>query len=148
MNQRVVTGANGHLQVLLLDETVFTLGPNSDIVLDDFVYDPVTTSGKVAASVARGTFRFVTGKMHSASPDARVIKLPVDVLGIRGTDFEVQFQPGAPGYINLFKGELEIKPTSGAPATTIHGGQMVVIEPDGGLGAPEPLAQKKPTMKM
>jgi len=40
---RIVTGSDGHMQLLLLDETVFTIGPNSDIVVDEFVYDPDTS---------------------------------------------------------------------------------------------------------
>ncbi len=140
LNEHVYSGANGHMQVMLLDETVFTIGPDSDMVLDNFVYDPNTTTGKIAANVVKGTFRFVTGKMHSTDPDARKLKLTVGTIGIRGTDFEVQFQPGAPGYIKLFRGELEITPANAGAVFAMHGGQMVVIGPDEGFGAPGPLA--------
>ena len=143
LNERVVTGANGHMQVMLLDETVFTLGPNSDMVLDDFVYDPNTTMGKFAANLAKGTFRYVTGKMQSVYPEARKIKLPVGTIGIRGTDVEVQFQPGAPGYIKLFRGEVEVMPITGGSSISMNGGQMIVIGSDGGFGAPVPLNSKK-----
>jgi hypothetical protein len=143
LNERVVTGANGHMQVMLLDETVFTLGPNSDMIMDDYVYDPNTTMGKVAANLAKGTFRYVTGKMQSVYPEARKIKLPVGTIGIRGTDIEVQFQPGAPGYIKLFRGEVEIMPVTGGSSISMNGGQMIVIGSDGGFGAPVPLNSKK-----
>ena len=86
LNDHVTTDAAGHLQVMLLDETVFTLGPNSDMVLDEFVYDPNTSAGKVTASIAKGTFRFVSGKIaHNAATDNMKIKLPVGTMGIRGT---------------------------------------------------------------
>ena len=48
--------------------TIFTLGKNSDIVLDEFVYDPTTSLGKMTANVAKGTFRWVTGKIHGNQP--------------------------------------------------------------------------------
>ncbi|HOW89553.1 MAG TPA: hypothetical protein PL037_04665, partial [Elusimicrobiales bacterium] len=47
LNDHVITDGKGRLQVMLLDETVFTIGPNSDMVLDEFVYDPATSAGKV-----------------------------------------------------------------------------------------------------
>src|SRR4051812_4280236 len=63
LNDHVTTDAAGKLQVLLLDETVFTLGPGADMVLDEFVYNPDTHEGQVAARVTKGVFRFVTGKV-------------------------------------------------------------------------------------
>ena len=45
----VTTKADSRLQVMLLDETVFTVGPESDMVLDEFVYDPSTNAGKITA---------------------------------------------------------------------------------------------------
>src|ERR1700720_257293 len=69
LNDHVTTDAAGHLQVLLLDETVFTLGPDADMTLDEFVYDPKTSAGKVTAQVSKGAFRFVTGKVARAHPE-------------------------------------------------------------------------------
>ncbi|MFH2204472.1 MAG: FecR domain-containing protein [Elusimicrobiota bacterium] len=83
---RVTTDARGRMQVMLLDQTVFTLGPNTEIVLDDFVYDPVNTSAnKVSARVSKGVFRFVTGKIARQKPSSMKVKLPVGTIGIRGT---------------------------------------------------------------
>jgi len=76
--------------VLLLDETVFTIGSNSNIVLDEFVYDPFTGVGKVTASVTKGVLRFVTGKLGRKDPSTMNIKLPSGTLGIRGTIAAVQ----------------------------------------------------------
>lgn len=41
-NARIVTTAEGQVQMLFRDESAFTIGPNSDVVLDEFVYDPDT----------------------------------------------------------------------------------------------------------
>jgi hypothetical protein len=85
LNDHVTTDAAGRLQVLLLDETIFTLGPNSDMVLDDFVYDPKTSVGKVAASITKGTFRFVTGKVAAHDPEKMKLKVAVGTIGVRGS---------------------------------------------------------------
>ena len=85
LNDHVTTDAEGRLQVMLLDETVFTLGPDADMTLDEFVYDPKTSAGKVSAEVSKGAFRFVTGKVARANPSNMKVKLAVGTIGIRGT---------------------------------------------------------------
>lgn len=85
LNDHVTTDDKGRLQVMLLDETIFTLGPDSDMVLDEFVYDPATSAGKVTARVTKGVFRFVTGKIARKKPASMKVKLPVGTIGIRGT---------------------------------------------------------------
>jgi hypothetical protein len=85
LNDHVTTGPDGRLQLLLADQTTFTIGPNSDMVLDEFVYDPNTGAGKVSARILKGFFRFVTGKIAMARPSNMRVTLPVGTIGIRGT---------------------------------------------------------------
>lgn len=85
LGNEISSGHESGLQILLMDETVFTIGPNSSLTIDEFVYDPVTSIGKVTASVARGTFRFISGKVAGRSPRDMTVKLPNGVIGIRGT---------------------------------------------------------------
>ena len=85
LKDKVSTDAGGRMQVILLDETVFTIGPNTTMVMDEFVYDPATGAGKVSAQVTKGVFRFVTGKVARNAPSNMKVKLPVGVIGIRGT---------------------------------------------------------------
>jgi len=85
MGDEVKTDAAGHLQILLLDETVFTIGPNSTITLDKFVYDPKSHNGEIRASITQGVFRYVSGKIAAKNPDSVKVKLPSASLGFRGT---------------------------------------------------------------
>lgn len=61
MGDKIETGADGQLQILLLDQTVFTLGPLSTITVDEFLYDP--ENAKDNAGVVRGVFRAVSAKV-------------------------------------------------------------------------------------
>lgn len=81
----VKSDAKGRLQVLLKDETVFTMGPNAEMKLDEFVYDPASNQGKVSARMLSGAFRFVTGKIAAKDPGQMKVKLPTGTIGIRGT---------------------------------------------------------------
>lgn len=61
MGEQIIVGPNSRLQTVLPDDTVFTLGPDSDMKIDEFVYYPNSSAGKVTAQITKGFFRFVTG---------------------------------------------------------------------------------------
>ena len=85
---KIRTGSDGRIQIILADETVFTAGPNGEFVIDEFVYDPSDPSlGKITIGVDKGLFRYVTGKIAKKAPSRVNIKLPAGYIGIRGTDF-------------------------------------------------------------
>ena len=79
------SGPRSGMQILLLDQTTFTIGPDSAIVVDEFVYDPATSAGKISAKVAKGVFRFVTGKIAAKNPANVSVGLPAGNIGVRGT---------------------------------------------------------------
>jgi len=83
------------LQVLLVDETVFTVGPNCDMVIDEFIYDPKKNNNLLKVKVAKGMFRFTSGKISKSDTDAVSLETPVATLGIRGTIIEGLVGQGA-----------------------------------------------------
>jgi hypothetical protein len=85
LGDRISTAADSRLQVMLLDETVFTLGPSSTMVIDEFVYDPATGDGSLDTELVRGAFRFVSGRIAKRSPENMRVRLPAGTIGIRGT---------------------------------------------------------------
>lgn len=86
MGDMIETGKDSQLQVLLLDETVFTLGPLSAIKMDEFIYDPATADGKVKASMVKGVFRVISGKVAHKTPENMSVDLPAGTIGFRGTN--------------------------------------------------------------
>jgi hypothetical protein len=84
-HDKIKTGADGKLQILLLDQTSFTVGSGSEMELDEFVFDPATNAGKVSAKITKGAFRFVTGKIARKDPASMKVGTPVGTIGIRGT---------------------------------------------------------------
>ncbi len=86
LGDQVTSGPNSALQVLLIDKSMFTVGANARMTFDRFVYDPNRGTSEVAASVAKGAFRFMSGKTQ---PNARkTISTPVGSIGVRGTIVE------------------------------------------------------------
>ncbi len=85
LQDAIKSGQRSGMQILLLDETVFTIGPESELVIDEFVYDPKTSAGKLSAEITKGVFRFVSGKIAHEKPENMNVKLPSGTLGVRGT---------------------------------------------------------------
>ena len=101
LGDRIVTGPGGGVQIMLLDGTTFTIGPNSSMVIDEFVYNPATGTGKLTASLARGTLRVISGKLSRQTQEAIRIKLPMATVGIRGTMVVISGGPNG-FFIGLF----------------------------------------------
>ncbi len=90
--ERITTGPGGQTQVLFVDQSSMTVGPNSDMVIDEFVYDPNAGAGKLAASLTRGVFRYVGGKL-SKQDNAVTFQTPAATIGIRGGLILVDLAP-------------------------------------------------------
>ena len=88
LQDEVLTKQQSALQILLLDESTFTVGENCEMVIDRFVYDPGRGTGEMSSQVLKGAFRFVSGKIGKASPTAASIQTPSATIGIRGTMLE------------------------------------------------------------
>ena len=104
-NEKIDTNGIGLLQILLADGTSFTVGPNSSMSIDSFVYDPGANTAKVVATFAKGTFRFIGGRT-SKTPGGATINTPVGTVGIRGGigDFDFSGRGGTPPHIDMIFG--------------------------------------------
>ena len=124
--ERVQTSDSGSVQVVFLDKTTLNIGPRSDLLIDEFVYDPAAGAGSIALSLAKGTLRFVGG--NASHTGGAVVKTPVATIGIRGGVAAFRVGDGRTRAILQF----------GTLTVTGPGGQTVGIAPaglHGGRGA-------------
>ncbi|MBT7360693.1 MAG: FecR domain-containing protein [Rhodospirillaceae bacterium] len=96
LGDTIETGPESGLQIMLMDETIFTIGPDAALIIDEFVYDPETSAGRVTASVLKGAFRFVSGRVAKEEPRNMNVKTPVGTIGIRGTSAAGRVIPANP----------------------------------------------------
>lgn len=85
MNDRVET-KNGKLKIVFKDETTVSVTEHSALIIDDFVYDPKSSSGKLGLKAAAGTVRYVSGAI-AKDPKNVKINTPTAAITVRGTDF-------------------------------------------------------------
>lgn len=84
----VATGADGKAGISFTDGTSFNLSANARMALNEFVYDPKSSSNSSLISLTKGTFTFVAGRV--AKTGDMKIDTPVATMGIRGTTPRVE----------------------------------------------------------
>jgi trimeric autotransporter adhesin len=158
-NERITTANKGQTQLLFVDESSMTVGPNSDLTIDQFVYDPKTGTGRLAMSATRGLLRYVGGKL-SKHDGAVTLRTSTATLAVRGGAFifyvtptptpagvtppnPAQPDPGPPKFeehiVFVYGDGLTISALNGAVETLARAGYEVTISPLGNLSPPHPV---------
>jgi hypothetical protein len=89
-NELIETEQESATKLIFLDETTLTLGPESSVVLDRFVYDPDPSKASLVMTATKGIFRFASGKLPK---NAYRLHTPAATIGIRGTLLELAIEP-------------------------------------------------------
>ena len=110
----IATKRGGSAQLTFLDRSTLSIGENSEVVIDEFIYKP-GAGGAMGATLAKGVLRFVGGEISHGG--GTMLKTPVVTIGIRGGI-------GTVGYI---KDAAGIGRIPGVPPG-FHGGTIVVDE--------------------
>lgn len=80
---------NGRTAIQFVDETRVDVTENSKLVIDEFVYDPNTSTGSLSLKASFGTVRYASGQIAKNSRQNVKISTPTAVVGVRGTDFSM-----------------------------------------------------------
>ena len=86
MNDSIRTQA-GKVGITFQDDTKVQVNENSKLVIDDFVYDPKSKTGKLSAKMALGTVRYASGQIAKNAPQNVSLSTPTATVAVRGTDF-------------------------------------------------------------
>ena len=104
-NEMLSSYADGAVTIEFLDGTVISMGPNSDLILDEYIYDPGTNQGKMSVNIVSGLVKFVSGDMSSESYE---IATPVGVAAVRGTEIVLFVEPDGEVQAGVFDGGFSI----------------------------------------
>jgi hypothetical protein len=131
-NERVRTGVESTAQLLFLDKTSLSIGPQAELTLDKFVYNPNRGSGEVVLNSVKGAFRFVSG---SQDPRHYTIKTPVATLGVRGTVVDYLVQDGKAIFI-LVQGLAQLTMPGGQVVNLTKPGTVYIVHANGKIEGP------------
>lgn len=132
-NEQVTTGTNDRAHLLFLDGSSLTVGPNAQLTIDRFVFDPATKTGDLAVSASKGVFRLVGGKISKNNPIT--ITTPSATIGIRGgiAIFTVTQLKTTSDFV--FGNSMSVS-AMGQTQTATRAGSQIVTSAGSGPGAP------------
>lgn len=106
VKDKIITAKKSRVQVILKDNTVVTIGPNTTFVFDAYVFGGKNDS-EVKMHIDRGFFRAVTGKIGQLAPERFKVKTASATIGIRGTDFSSLVSENEE-IITCYKGRINV----------------------------------------
>lgn len=117
-NEAINTAGQSATEVTFRDSTKLTVGPNSSVVLDSFVFDPDPTRSRMALSMTKGVLRFTSGTMPS---QAYSLRTPTALIGVRGTIFTVVVAADGLTTLTVEQGVATLSNLAGAAQTVTTG---------------------------
>ena len=93
MGDKLITGATGAMGVIFTDNTRISLGSNSEININQYVFQPDKENFSFLTELIQGTASYISGTIGRLSPKSVQFKTPTAVVGIRGTSFLVKTSP-------------------------------------------------------
>jgi len=91
-NDILRTGPDGSIGVVFSDDTLLSLGPESVLVIDEFVFAPNQEEFSIVLRMLKGTAAYLSGLISKLAPESAHFKTPTASIGIRGTKFVVKVQ--------------------------------------------------------
>ena len=123
----VVETLNGVVHLVFEDNTKVKIKEYSELLIDDFVYEPSTKKGKLNLKASIGNIRYTSGLI--ANKDNIKIDTPTASVSVRGTDFNIAVAesgqssftllPSIDTLGNEYTGKIEVSNISGSVLLTI-----------------------------
>jgi len=85
-NDEAITN-NGRMAIKFLDDSQVKLTEHSQLLINEYVFDPDPDKSKMALTFALGTTRFITGNLNRINKQNISLQTPTANIAIRGTDF-------------------------------------------------------------
>ncbi|HEY3488035.1 MAG TPA: FecR domain-containing protein [Gammaproteobacteria bacterium] len=153
----IKTGTDSKATIRFSDDSMFALGPNSQMAVNDFRYRQNAEDNTISTNIFKGTFRFVSGLIAKKKPTSMNVKLgSVATIGIRGTHVagEVTERSEQEGKVTEASAQVILMEPEDDPAkpTAIlvsnDYGSVMVDKPGYGTEIPDEHSPPSPVRKM
>lgn len=132
--ERIHTTPTGTAQLAFLDKSTLSIAPNTNIVINEFVYDPNSGKGHMLASLTQGALRFVGGALSHAG-EASIVT-PAAAVGIRGGTVAIVIDRTGVHVIDQF-GIVTIHNAAGTTVLSRPGFEVTILSWTTPPGQPE-----------
>ena len=86
------TGKPGAVGIVLSDDTTVSLGSGSELVLNEYAFEPKEGNFALALRMIKGTFSYITGQIVKLAPDAAKVSTPDATIAVRGTKVLIEIK--------------------------------------------------------
>ena len=91
-NDVILTEANGSVGLMFNDNSVLSMGPNGEVLLERYAYDSTTYLGAFDAYVKRGAVSIEAGNLANAAPESVRVKTPLAEIRGQTRSFAVNVE--------------------------------------------------------
>ncbi len=130
-NAELTTAATGALEITFDDQSKLSMGPNSVMTVDEFVYQGPNHNDQQILNYAKGAFRFISGTVPK---DNVKIETPTATIGIRGTIVRTLVTPDGTTTVGVDEGLAFITSVLTGQTIQLSPGEKITIKPGGELG--------------
>jgi hypothetical protein len=121
----VKTGTRGSTELEFLDNTHLVVGPNGEVRLDEFVYDPSTATGGGQISLRIGAFRYQSGDLKTKE-NVKLIT-PTATMTIRGTHLVIFVSADGATEVNVIEGAVDVLACNTPSIVAVNAGQRINV---------------------
>jgi len=88
----IKTDQSGTAGLTLKDNTILSIGPNTELKIEAYQFQPQADKLQLNACLLKGTLHYISGVIAKLRPEAVTIKTPTGVIAVRGTRFLVKIE--------------------------------------------------------
>jgi FecR protein len=138
--EHIHTSPTGSVQLLFLDKSTLNIAPNTNLVIDEFVYDPASNSGHMLTKLTQGTLQYIGGQLSHQG--AVTITTPAATIGIRGATGTFSYGPNGAQIITQY-GQFTITNGAGTIVVTRPGFVVTITNWNTLAGQPVPVTAEQ-----
>lgn len=113
LGDTLYTGDDGRGQIRFIDESVISLRPNTEFILQEYNFDiNKPEKNKSISELVKGGLRNVSGLIAKQNPKEVKVKTDLAVIAIRGTDYTAVIS-GEQLYTYVKEGEISLTNSAG-----------------------------------
>ena len=145
VSDKITTESDARLELRFEDGAKFFIGADSELDVEEFIYNNGEQENSFSSRIIKGTFRFVTGLIAHEKPEAMEVNTSVATIGVRGTQVIGEAGPTSATIILM---EPEDKSRKSIIQVANQYGSVTIDEPGYGTEIPDEFSPPSPPRRM
>ncbi len=117
----IKTGSRGRIQLVFDDNTIVSLGRDSELNIAEYEWNSKQNKGKITTGITKGIFRIMGGAIARTTPEKFKTITPSATIGIRGSMYAGQIRNKQLSVVFLGGRGIEVSNLAGAVIITTPG---------------------------